>query len=106
MIRVSGKELERIKRGDNLQGIVAQVRLFDYEFSNSLLQRSENERLTLVCLDNIQDPHNLGSIIRTLACLVGFAIVIHKHNSCDVNETVLYVACAILCHEISKQSRK
>lgn len=92
-IRVSAKELSRIKRADNLQGIVAQVNPFDYESFDNLLQKPVNERLTLIFLDSIQDPHNLGSIIRTLACFGGFAAVLHKHNSCEVNETVSHVAC-------------
>jgi rRNA methylases len=93
LIRVSGKELERIKRAENLQGIVAQVKPFDYESLANLLTKPEKNALTLVFLDNIQDPHNLGSIARSLACLGGFAIVLHKHNSCEVTETVLHVAC-------------
>ena len=92
-IRVSAKELSRIKRADNLQGIVAQVNPFDYESFDKLLQKPVNERSTLIFLDSIQDPHNLGSIIRTLACFGGFVAVLHKHNSCEVNETVLHVAC-------------
>ncbi len=92
-VRVSGKEISRVKRVDGLQGILAQVRPFDYASFSTLLHKKTEECRTLIFLDNIQDPHNLGSIIRSLACIGGFAVVLHKHNSCDVNETVLHVAC-------------
>jgi len=43
-------------------------------------------------LDNISDPQNLGAIIRSLACFGRFGVVFPKHDSCEVNETVLHVA--------------
>ena len=45
-----------------------------------------------VFLDGVTDPQNLGSVIRTLACMGGFSLVIPKHDSAQVNETVLRVA--------------
>jgi 23S rRNA (guanosine2251-2'-O)-methyltransferase len=90
--RVTEKELLRIKRADRLQGIVAEVKKFTYTPFEKLLYRSEEKRLSFLFLDNINDPHNLGSIMRITACFGGFAIVIPKHGSCEVNETVLHVA--------------
>jgi 23S rRNA (guanosine2251-2'-O)-methyltransferase len=88
--QVSEKELIKIKRADRLQGIVAEVERFKYEELNVLLQ--QKQRPSLLFLDNLNDPHNLGSILRIAACFGGFAIVIPERNSCDVNETVLHVA--------------
>ena len=48
--------------------------------------------LMAAILDSLNDPHNLGSIIRIAACFDGFAIVIPEHGSCEVNETVIHVA--------------
>ena len=48
--------------------------------------------ITLIFLDRVYDPQNLGSIIRTAACFGGFAVVIPKHKACQVTETVLHVA--------------
>ncbi len=90
--RVTERELTRIKRADRLQGIIAEVNKFTYTPFEELLYRSEGKRLSLIFLDSINDPHNLGSIIRIVACFGGFAIVIPKHSACEVNETVLHVA--------------
>lgn len=93
VIRLSEREISNLKRADNLQGIVAQVKPFAYAPFREIIQKKPGKQLTLVCLDNLNDPHNLGAIIRSLACIGGFAIIIPKHNSCEVNETVLHVAC-------------
>ena len=89
---VSEKELIRIKRADRLQGIVAEVNKFAYTPFEELLDRSEEKRLSFMFLDGINDPHNLGSIIRVAACFGGVAVVIPKHAACEVNDTVIHVA--------------
>ncbi|UCD36396.1 MAG: 23S rRNA (guanosine(2251)-2'-O)-methyltransferase RlmB [Nitrospiraceae bacterium] len=90
--RVSEKELLKIKRADRLQGIVAEVNRYQYTPFDALLRKGLEEGLSLIFLDSLNDPHNLGSIIRTTACFGGFAVVIPEHGSCEVNETVVHVA--------------
>jgi len=89
---VSESELLRIKRADRLQGIVAEVDRFRYTPFDELLHLPAKERLSFIFLDSLNDPHNLGTIIRTAACLSGFAVVIPEHGSCEVNDTVIHVA--------------
>ena len=90
--RVNEKELLKIKRADRLQGIVAEVNKYTYTSFEKLLRLPENELLSFIFLDSLNDPHNLGSIMRIAACFGGFAIVIPQHSSCEVNETVIHVA--------------
>lgn len=90
--RLSFNKLSRIKRAENLQGIIAKIDKFKYASFDDLLNRQQNEKLTLIFLDRIYDPQNLGAIIRTAACFGGFAVIIPKFKSCEVNETVLHVA--------------
>ncbi|MFC1666573.1 23S rRNA (guanosine(2251)-2'-O)-methyltransferase RlmB [Candidatus Omnitrophota bacterium] len=94
--RVSEKELAKIKRADRLQGIVAEVDKFQYADFEELLNRrpdaQSDERLSFICLDNLNDPHNLGSIIRISACFGGFAVIIPRHRSCEVTDAVMHVA--------------
>lgn len=92
LIRVTERELIRIKRADRLQGIVAEVNKFVYTPLEKLLHSSRYQGISLIFLDGINDPHNLGSIIRITACFGGFAIVIPQHGACEVNETVIHVA--------------
>jgi 23S rRNA (guanosine2251-2'-O)-methyltransferase len=89
---VSEKDLKRIKRADRLQGIVAEVSKFNYTPFDDLLHKGIKEGLSLIFLDNLNDPHNLGSIMRIAACYGRLALVIPEHSSCDVNDTVIHVA--------------
>jgi 23S rRNA (guanosine2251-2'-O)-methyltransferase len=86
--RVTEKELLRIKRADRLQGIVAKVNKFAYRPFEKVLHKPGRNQLSFLFLDGINDPHNLGSIMRIAACFGGFALVIPRHSSCEVNETV------------------
>ncbi len=74
------------------QGALAEVTDFRYTSPQEILGQS-GERPTLFLLDRVTDPQNLGNILRTLACLGGTALVLPKHESTDINETVLRVAC-------------
>ncbi len=72
------------------QGIIAEVRDFEYsdfeEVMNGLVQQ---EYSTVVMLDEIQDPHNLGAIIRTSAASSADLIVLTEKNTARVNHTVI-----------------
>lgn len=90
--RVPARKIYRIKPAKTLQGIIARVDSFKYTPFEDLLTHAQNNKLSLIFLDRINDPQNLGSIIRTAACFGNFAIVIPKHEACEVTETVLHVS--------------
>lgn len=92
MERVSSRQLSKMKHTKDLQGIVAKVDKFSYALFDDLLNLPNNKQLTLVFLDRLNDPQNLGVIIRTAACFGKFAIVIPEFNACGVTEAVLHVA--------------
>ena len=89
---VTEKELEKIKRADRLQGIVALVEDFKYTSFEKLIYDPPSKDFSFIFIDSLNDPHNLGSIIRIAACFGNFGIVIPKHKSCQVNDTVMHVA--------------
>ncbi len=89
---VSEKELLKIKHADRLQGIVAESDKFQYARFEELLKNSAVKQLSFLFLDGLNDPHNLGAILRIAACFGDFALVIPDHGSCDINETVMHVA--------------
>ena len=89
---LSSQRLTSIKHSKDLQGIVARIDRFRYTRFDDLLDRPEDKQLTLVFLDRINDPQNLGVIIRILACFGEFAVIIPEFEACEVNETVLHVA--------------
>ncbi|MBN2120810.1 MAG: 23S rRNA (guanosine(2251)-2'-O)-methyltransferase RlmB [Candidatus Omnitrophica bacterium] len=88
--RVSAKRLEKIKHSKDLQGIVASVDKFGYADFDDLLDSPEKR--SFIFLDRINDPQNLGVIIRTAACFGDFNVVIPKFEACPVTEAVLHVA--------------
>ncbi len=91
--RLSFDHLARKKpSAKDLQGVVARVDLYRYTPYEKLLEKIKADGLTPIFLDGLGDPHNLGVIIRTAACLGKFAVVIPGAGACEVNETVMHVA--------------
>lgn len=87
------KKFFNFTNGIRCQGVVAEVTEFTYNYLEDFLSREREELLSLIFLDRITDPQNLGAIIRTLACFGGFGLIIPKHDSASINDTVLKVAC-------------
>lgn len=85
--------MERIARNKNMQGIMAEVDEFLYTDYDELLKQCLEKNRCPIFLDNLQDPQNLGAMIRSLACLGRFSIVLPTHDSVSVTETVLRIAC-------------
>lgn len=84
--------LDKMRPQKDLQGVVARVDLFRYPEPDELISRAIDEQRSLIFLDRVNDPHNLGVIIRLAACFGRFSIVIPSREACQVNETVLHVA--------------
>lgn len=78
----------------NSQGIVASITDYTYFDVDDILEeaKKKQENPFVVILDKIEDPHNLGAIIRTAECLGAHGIIIQKRNACQVTDTVEKVA--------------
>ena len=76
--------------GLRTQGIVIQFKGEVYRKLTSFKNADPN--LFLLILDNIEDPQNLGQIIRTAECAGIDGIVIPKHDSCGITDTVMQVS--------------
>ncbi|MEG1527938.1 MAG: 23S rRNA (guanosine(2251)-2'-O)-methyltransferase RlmB [Clostridia bacterium] len=74
------------------QGFVAFASEFVYSSVEEILA-SKKDRHFIVILDNIVDPHNLGSILRVCECAGVDGVIIPKNNSVCVNDTVVRVSC-------------
>ena len=83
----------KISRGINNQGIMAEVDDFAYVSYGELLETALKKRQSIFFLDELNDPQNLGGILRTLACVGRFAVVLPSHHSVEVTPAVLRVAC-------------
>lgn len=88
---VSKYELDKMVEKDaNHQGVIAIVPPFEYSTVDEILELAseKNEKPFIVILDEIEDPHNLGSIIRTAECSGVHGIIIPKRRAAQVNSTV------------------
>ena len=75
------------------QGFIAYVSDYEYkEFSDVLNKLKDKEDAFIVVLDGIEDPHNLGSILRVSECAGVDAVIIGKRRSAQVNETVMRIS--------------
>jgi 23S rRNA (guanosine2251-2'-O)-methyltransferase len=81
------------------QGIVAQIESYCYiskENTNKLIQ--ESSQPLILILDQIQDPHNLGAIIRTAEVAAVTLVVIPEKGSAEVNATVAKTSSGAIFH--------
>ena len=78
----------------NSQGIVASVTEYNYFTIDDILEEAKkrNEPPFVVILDKIEDPQNLGAIVRSVECLGAHGVIIQKRNASQVTDTVEKVA--------------
>lgn len=83
--------LDKRDKSDGIsQGIIAEVEDYKYSKTTEILKSlNDKPSATLVILDEIQDPHNFGAIIRTAVSAGADGIVISDKNSAKVNHTVI-----------------
>lgn len=94
------RKLDVMCEGLNHQGIVAKVTPFKYCEVSDILEVAErkNERPFIVILDEIEDPHNLGSIIRTAELCGVHGIIIPKRRNVGVTSTVYKCSAGAIEH--------
>lgn len=63
-----------------------------------VLKKVAESKGTVILLDQITDPHNLGSIIRSAEALGCGAVILPKNNSAEVNETVIKTSAGATAH--------
>ncbi len=100
IVEVDKVKLNKMSQTQNHQGVIAIVPPFNYCQVEDILQKAKdkNEKPFVLILDGIEDPHNLGSIIRTAETAGVHGIVIPKRRACSVNSTVYKVASGAVEH--------
>ena len=88
------RQMEQIAQNKNYQGVIAMVPPFKYcEIEDILdIAKELKEDPFVLILDGIEDPHNLGSIIRTAETAGVHGIIIPKRRAASVNSTVSKVS--------------
>ena len=97
---VSRAKLNQMSQTENNQGVIAIVPPFEYCDIDDILvfAKSKDENPFILILDEIEDPHNLGSIIRTAETAGVHGIIIPKRRAASVNSTVVKVSAGAVEH--------
>ena len=84
------KQMDEMAQEENYQGVIAIVPPFEYVEISDILEvaKERNEDPFVIVLDGIEDPHNLGSIIRTAETAGVHGVIIPKRRAASVNSTV------------------
>lgn len=87
---VDSKKLDFLAKGVNHQGIVAQCAVKEYSTLEEIFALAEErgESPFIIVLDKIEDPHNLGAIIRTAECAGAHGVIIPERRSAGLSYTV------------------
>ena len=94
------RKMDEMSQNQNYQGVIAIVPPFEYCEIEDILEeaKQKNEDPFILILDGIEDPHNLGSIIRTAETAGVHGIIIPKRRACAVNSTVNKVSAGAVEH--------
>ncbi|MBR4030830.1 MAG: 23S rRNA (guanosine(2251)-2'-O)-methyltransferase RlmB [Clostridia bacterium] len=94
VVEADRRKLDDMSLSHNHQGVIAIVPQVDYVSVEDILKRAEDkgEKPFIVVLDEIEDPHNLGSVIRTANGAGVHGIIIPKHRSAGLTATAAKVA--------------
>lgn len=94
---VDSRRLSNLTQGGNHQGIAVQVAPYSYwDLTELINQAKQTPDPVIVIADGIEDPHNLGAIIRTSEALGVQGIVIPQRRAASVTSTVMKVAAGAL----------
>lgn len=97
---VPKSKLDDMTDNANHQGVVATVPPFDYSTINDAFQLAESQGVTpfFLILDGIEDPHNLGSIIRTADAAGVHGIIIPKRRAVGITGVVAKTSTGAIEH--------
>lgn len=90
IVETDKRKLDEMSQTGNHQGVIAIVPPFEYCDVDEILNvaKEKNEDPFIIILDGIEDPHNLGAIIRTAETAGAHGVIIPKRRAVGVNSTV------------------
>ncbi|RKM55639.1 23S rRNA (guanosine(2251)-2'-O)-methyltransferase RlmB [Butyrivibrio sp. X503] len=87
---VKKERLDQLSETGKHQGVIAYAASYEYAEVEDIFERAaaKNEDPFIIILDNIEDPHNLGAIIRTANLAGAHGVIIPKHRAVGLTATV------------------
>jgi 23S rRNA (guanosine2251-2'-O)-methyltransferase len=85
------RALDKLSETGHHQGVIAFYTDFKYANLNDTILKARNDGkdILFIVLDEVLDPHNLGSVIRVAECAGATGVIIPARRSATVNETVV-----------------
>ena len=100
IVEVDKSKLDFMSCGVNHQGVIAIASEVAYSSVDEILAVAEErgERPFIILLDGVEDPHNLGAIIRSAECSGAHGVIIPKRRSAGLNAVVAKSSAGALSH--------
>lgn len=97
--RVDKRDLDRLTRARH-QGLVARVKAYEFSSLDALFKRAEarDQLPFFIILDELEDPHNLGAILRTADATGVHGVIIPKHRSVGLTQAVAKASAGAIEH--------
>ena len=88
---VKKERLDQMSETGKHQGVIAYIAAYEYATVEDILKKAEDkgEQPFVIILDDIEDPHNLGAIIRTANLAGAHGVIIPKHRASGLTATVV-----------------
>ena len=98
IIVMQSKDMNKMFDG-NHQGIACEIMEYGYVSIDVIIRKNKDkENVALVILDGLEDPHNLGAILRTADATGMNGVIIPKNRSVSLNSTVAKVSTGAIEH--------
>ncbi len=100
VVEIDRERFKEISDDPSAQGVAGVFGTTHYEDVDTILKiaAERNEPAFVLILDEIEDPHNMGALIRTAECTGVHGVVIPRHHSATVNETVVKASSGATLH--------
>lgn len=94
------QKLDAMANGEHHQGIIAQAAAREYATIADILQiaADRGEMPLIVVCDGVEDPHNLGAIIRAAECCGAHGVIIPKRRACGLTAAVAKASAGAVEH--------
>ena len=97
---VKKERLEQMSETGKHQGVIAYIAAYEYATVDDILKKAEEkgESPFVVILDDIEDPHNLGAIIRTANLAGAHGVIVPKHRAAGLTATAVKASAGAINH--------
>ncbi|MBQ9114570.1 MAG: 23S rRNA (guanosine(2251)-2'-O)-methyltransferase RlmB [Clostridia bacterium] len=92
--------LEKLSPSGRHQGVIATTTEYKYFELEDIVEeaKAKGEDMLFIILDGVEDPHNLGAVIRVADCAGATGVIVPKHRGVGVTDTVVKVSAGASAH--------